>query len=65
VQVRPVFNGLVKFFGAVERRLSLGAGTSFGQAQENVFMLEIAHGEYEILEEVLNAQGKAEPTSSV
>jgi Domain of unknown function (DUF927) len=65
VQVRPVFNGLVKFFGAVERRLSLGAGTSFGQAQENVFMLEIAHGEYEILEDVLNAQGKAGPTSGV
>jgi Domain of unknown function (DUF927) len=65
IQVRPVFNGLVKFFGAEERRLSLGAGTNFGQAQEPVFVIEIAPGEHEILEDILIAQGKAEPMSGV
>ena len=58
IQPRQVFNGLLKFFHAKEKRLTLGAGTVHAQTQELCFEIFVPVGQFELLQQVLSAQGE-------
>ena len=58
IQPRQVFNGLDKFFHAVEKRVTLGAGTVHAQTQELCFEIFIPIGQFEALQQVLASQGE-------
>jgi hypothetical protein len=60
IQPRQVFNGLDKFFGAKETRLTLGAGTVWAQTQEACFEIFVPIGQFEPLQQVLVAQGPSQ-----
>lgn len=56
IQVRQVYNGLVRYFNARDTRHTLGAGTVHAQAQERCFEIPVHEGQ-KVLCDLLVARG--------
>jgi hypothetical protein len=63
IQSRQVFNGLKKYFGAVDVKLTLGAGTKYGRGQEHCIEITVPHGVPHVLNDLLLAQGPPKDTN--
>jgi hypothetical protein len=56
IQAKGVFDGLEKYFGAEDKRHTLGAGTVYAQTRERCIEIPVRDGQ-QVLHDLLTAQG--------